>query len=140
VALLYVLGLFGIAFYVDRRARDGRDLLDPPVIYSLSLAVYCTSWTVYGSVGRAAAAGVGFLPIYLGPTLVAMVWWLVLRKVVRIAKTNRITSLADFLGARYGQSTLVGALVTLIAVVGLTPYLALQLKAIAQAFEVLLGY
>ncbi len=140
VAVVYVLGLFGIAYYVDRRARAGKNLIDNPAIYSLSLAVYATSWTFYGSVGRAAASGVGFLPIYLGPTLMALLWWLVLRKTVRIAKANSITSIADFLGSRYGQSALLGAVVTGITVVGITPYIALQLKAISQTFEVLLRY
>src|SRR5512145_1044430 len=126
VGLAYVLGLFAIAYYVDRRAREGRSLIDSPLIYSLSLAVYCTSWTFYGSVGRAVASGVGFLPIYLGPTLMAVGWWWVLRKTVRIAKANSITSIADFLGARYGQSTLLGGVVALITVVGITPYIALQ--------------
>lgn len=140
VALLYVLGLFAIAYWGDRRARAGRNVIDHPAIYALSLAVYCTSWTFYGSVGRAVASGVGFLPIYLGPTLMAFLWWIVLRKVVRIAKAHRLTSLADFLGARYGQSTAVGAVVTGVAVVGITPYIALQLKAISQTFEVLVRY
>jgi Na+/proline symporter/signal transduction histidine kinase len=140
VALLYVLGLFAIAYYVDRRARQGQSLIDSSVIYSLSLAVYCTSWTFYGSVGRAVASGVGFLPIYLGPTLMALTWWFVLRKTVRIAKANRITSIADFLGSRYGQSSLLGGVVAVITVVGITPYIALQLKAISQTFEVLLRY
>ncbi|HEV8586711.1 MAG TPA: ATP-binding protein [Methylomirabilota bacterium] len=140
VALVYVLGLFAIAYYVDRRAREGQSLIDSPVIYSLSLAVYCTSWTFYGSVGRAVASGVGFLPVYLGPTLMALLWWLVLRKTVRIAKVHHITSIADFLGSRYGQSTVVGAVVAVIAVVGITPYIALQLKAISHTFEVLLRY
>jgi len=140
VAMIYVLGLFAIAYYVDRQARAGRSLIDSSLIYSLSLAVYCTSWTFYGSVGRAVASGVGFLPIYLGPTLMALLWWFVLRKVVRIAKQNSITSIADFLGSRYGQSALLGAVVTVITVVGITPYIALQLKAISQTFEVLLRY
>jgi len=140
VAMIYVLGLFAIAYYVDRQARAGRSLIDSPVIYSLSLAVYCTSWTFYGSVGRAVASGVGFLPIYLGPTLMALLWWFVLRKVVRIAKQNSITSIADFLGSRYGQSVLLGAVVTIITVVGITPYIALQLKAISHTFEVLRRY
>ena len=140
VAMAYVLGLFAIAYAVDRQARSGRNLIDSPVIYSLSLAVYCTSWTFYGSVGRAVASGVGFLPIYLGPTLMAFLWWFVLRKAVRIAKLNNITSIADFLGSRYGQSALVGGVVTVIMVVGITPYIALQLKAIAHTFEVLLRY
>src|SRR6266498_5043457 len=140
VALVYVLGLFAIAYYGDRKARGGRSLIDSSLIYSLSLAVYCTSWTFYGSVGRAVASGVGFLPIYLGPTLMALTWWWVLRKTVRIAKANSITSIADFLGSRYGQSTLLGAVVAVITVVGITPYIALQLKAISQTFEVLLHY
>jgi sigma-B regulation protein RsbU (phosphoserine phosphatase) len=140
VAFAYVLGLFAIAYYVDRRAREGTSLIASPVIYSLSLAVYCTSWTFYGSVGRAVASGVGFLPIYLGPTLMAVGWWWVLRKTVRIAKANNITSIADFLGSRYGQSTLLGGVVAVITVVGITPYIALQLKAISQTFEVLLQY
>jgi sigma-B regulation protein RsbU (phosphoserine phosphatase) len=140
VALIYVLGLFAIAYYGDRQARAGRSLIDSPVIYSLSLAVYCTSWTFYGSVGRAVASGVGFLPVYLGPTIMALLWWFVLRKTVRIAKANSITSIADFLGARYGQSTLLGGAVAVIMVVGITPYIALQLKAISQTFEVLLRY
>jgi signal transduction histidine kinase/Na+/proline symporter len=140
VAMVYVLGLFAIAYSVDRQARAGRSLIDSPLIYSLSLAVYCTSWTFYGSVGRAVASGVGFLPIYLGPTLMALLWWSVLRKTVRIAKQNAITSIADFLGSRYGQSALLGAVVTVIMVVGITPYIALQLKAISQTFEVLRQY
>ncbi|HWP34155.1 MAG TPA: ATP-binding protein [Thermodesulfobacteriota bacterium] len=140
VALLYVLGLFAIAYYVDRQARAGRNLIDSPLIYSLSLAVYCTSWTFYGSVGRAVASGVGFLPIYLGPTLMALLWWFVLRKTVRIAKANNITSIADFLGSRYGQSALLGGVVAVVTVVGITPYIALQLKAISQTFEVLVRY
>jgi Na+/proline symporter len=140
VALFYLLGLFAIAYYVDRRAREGQSLIDSPIIYSLSLAVYCTSWTFYGSVGRAVNSGVGFLPIYLGPTLMALLWWFVLRKTVRIAKANRITSIADFLGSRYGQSALLGAVVAVVTVVGITPYIALQLKAISHTFEVLLLY
>jgi signal transduction histidine kinase/Na+/proline symporter len=140
VALVYVLGLFANAYVVDRWAREGRHPTASPVVYSLSLAVYCTSWTFYGSVGRAVASGVGFLPIYLGPTLMALVWWFVLRKTVRIARADRITSIADFLGSRYGQSTLLGAVVAVITVVGITPYIALQLKAISQTFEVLVRY
>src|SRR5881396_398496 len=104
------------------------------------MAVYATSWTFYGSVGRAAASGVGFLPIYLGPTLVAALWWLVLRKIIRISKVNRITSIADFIASRYGKSSNLGGLVTIIAVVGILPYISLQLKAISMSFSVLLGY
>ncbi|HSM92095.1 MAG TPA: ATP-binding protein, partial [Anaeromyxobacteraceae bacterium] len=106
-------------------------------IYSLSLAVYATAWTFYGSVGRAASTGVGFLPIYIGPTLVALLWWSVLRKMIRIGKVHRITSLADFIASRYGKSAPLAGLVTLIAVVGILPYISLQLKAIATGLDVL---
>lgn len=140
VALAYVLGLFAIAYFVDRRARAGQPVIDSPIVYSLSLAVYATSWTFYGSVGKAAASGIGFLPIYLGPTLMALLWWFVLRKTVRIAKTHSITSIADFLGSRYGQSSLLGGAVAVIAVIGTTPYIALQLKAISQSWDVLLRH
>src|ERR671914_1459083 len=115
----YVGLLFAIAYYGDKRADSGRSIIANPYIYALSLAVYCTSWTFYGSVGRAAGSGVGFLPIYLGPTLMAALWWVVLRKMIRISRRNRITSLADFVASRYGKSRLLGALVAGIAVVGI---------------------
>ncbi|KAA3626368.1 MAG: histidine kinase [Proteobacteria bacterium] len=127
----YVGLLFAIAFYADLRADRGRSIISNPYIYTLSIAVYCTAWTFYGSVGRAAGSGVGFLPIYLGPTLMACLWWYVLRKIVRISKVHRITSIADFIGSRYGKSGLVGGLVTVIAVIGIMPYISLQLKAVA---------
>ena len=114
----YVGLLFAIAYYGDKRADAGRSIIANPYIYALSLAVYCTSWTFYGSVGRAATSGIGFLPIYLGPTLMAALWWYVLLKMIRISKANRITSIADFIGSRYGKSQLLGGLVTVIAVVG----------------------
>src|SRR2546427_387606 len=132
--------LFDIAYYGDKRADAGRSIIANPTIYALSMAVYATSWTFYGSVGRAAASGVGFLPIYLGPTLMAALWWLVLRKMIRISKVNRITSIADFIAARYGKSSLLGGLVTVIAVVGIVPYIALQLKAVSNSFILLLQY
>jgi Na+/proline symporter/signal transduction histidine kinase len=136
----YVGLLFAIAYYGDKRADAGRSIIANPYIYALSLAVYCTSWTFYGSVGRAATSGIGFLPIYLGPTLMAALWWYVLLKIVRISKANRITSIADFIGSRYGKSHLLGGLATVIAVVGVVPYIALQLKAISTSFTVLLQY
>src|SRR6478752_5148486 len=136
----YIALLFGIAWYADRRARAGRSVIANPVIYSLSLAVYATAWTFYGSVGRAAHDGVGFLPIYIGPTLMILLWWFVLRKMIRISKVARITSLADFVASRYGKSALLGGLVTVVAVIGILPYISLQLKAVASSFEILLQY
>ncbi|HEY3259390.1 MAG TPA: sensor histidine kinase [Pseudonocardiaceae bacterium] len=132
--------LFAVAYYGDRRADTGRSIIDNSTVYALSLAVYATSWTYYGSVGRAATTGVGFLPIYLGPTLMLALGWLVLRKIIRISRRNRITSLADFLSARYGKSTALGGLVTVIAVIGIVPYIALQLKAVSNTFEILVRY
>jgi Na+/proline symporter/nitrogen-specific signal transduction histidine kinase len=133
----YLGVLFAIAWVADRRADQGRSLIANPTVYALSLAVYCTTWTFYGSVGRAAAAGVGFLPIYLGPTLMMALGGFVLLKIVRVAKANRITSIADFVASRYGKSHLLGGLVTVIAVVGIIPYIALQLKAVSNSFTIL---
>ncbi len=140
VAFAYLAILFGIAYYGDRRADAQRSIISNPYIYTLSIAVYCTAWTFYGSVGRAASSGVGFLPIYLGPTLMAALWWFVLRKIIRIAKTQRITSIADFIGSRYGKSTALAGLVTVIAVVGIMPYISLQLKAVSTSYFVLRHY
>ena len=106
VSFAYVGLLFAIAAYGDRRADTGRSLIANPYIYALSLAVYCTSWTFYGSVGRAATGGMGFLAIYIGPTLMAALWWVLLMKMIRISKANRITSIADFVASRYGKSPL----------------------------------
>ncbi len=141
VASFAYLGvLFAIASYADRRADQGRSVIANPYIYSLSLAVYATAWTFYGSVGRAAGDGIGFLPIYLGPTLMVALWWVVLRKLIRIAKAYRITSLADFIASRYGKSALLGGLVTVIAVIGIVPYISLQLKAISTSFTIVVRY
>ena len=139
-SLAYVGLLFAIAYYGDKRADAGRSIIANPYIYALSLAVYCTSWTFYGSVGRAATSGIGFLPIYLGPTLMAALWWFVMLKIIRISKANRITSIADFIASRYGKSQTLGGLVTIIAVVGIVPYIALQLKAISTSFSIILQY
>ncbi|MCB1758688.1 MAG: histidine kinase [Gammaproteobacteria bacterium] len=140
VSFLYLGLLFALAYWADRRADQGRSVIASPTVYALSLAVYCTAWTYYGSVGRAAAGGAGFLPIYLGPTLAAALWLFFLLKMVRISKTQRITSIADFIASRYGKSHLLGGLVTVIAVVGVLPYIALQLKAVSGSFAILIHY
>ena len=132
--------LFAIAYYADKRADAGRSVIASPYIYSLSLAVYATAWTFYGSVGRAAENGVGFLPTYIGPTLMIALWWVVMRKILRISKQHRITSLADFIASRYGKSALLGGVVTVIAVIGILPYISLQLKAISSSFTIVLQY
>ena len=139
-AAAYMVLLFGIASFGDRRAAAGRSLINSSVVYALSLAVYCTSWTFYGSVGRAAARGLDFLPIYLGPTLVFCLGWVLLSRILRVSKAHRITSIADLLASRFGKSGAVAGLVTVIAVIGSVPYIALQLKAVSTSLKVLLEY
>ncbi len=133
----YLLLLFAVAAYADSRARQGRSIIGNAWVYALSMAVYCTAWTYFGSVGRAASGGVWFLPIYLGPTLAMVLAWLVIRKMIRIATAYRITSIADFIASRYGKSRLLAGTVTLITVVGIVPYIALQLKAVASGYALL---
>jgi Na+/proline symporter/nitrogen-specific signal transduction histidine kinase len=133
----YLLLLFAVAWIGDRRAQQGRSIIDNAWTYALSMAVYCTAWTYFGSVGRAASGGVWFLPIYLGPTLAMVLAWMVVRKMIRIAKTYRITSIADFIASRYGKSPLLAGMVTLITVVGIVPYIALQLKAVSTGYALL---
>src|SRR5512138_1878906 len=140
VSLGYLGILFAIATYGDQRAEAGRSIIANPWTYALSLAVYCTTWTFYGSVGRAASSGIGFLPVYLGPTLMVALWWFVVRKIIRISKAYRITSIADFVASRYGKSQGLGGLVTVIAVLGVIPYISLQLKAISGSFAILRHY
>jgi Na+/proline symporter/nitrogen-specific signal transduction histidine kinase len=137
IACAYLGLLFAIAWWGDRRADQGRSIIANPYIYSLSLAVYATAWTFYGSVGRAVSTGIGFLPIYVGPTLMCTLWWILLRKMIRISKVHRITSLADFIASRYGKSAPVAGVVTIIAVIGILPYISLQLKAISTGFEII---
>ncbi|AQU82303.1 MAG: histidine kinase [Halomonas sp.] len=136
----YLALLFVVAAWGDRRAEQGRSLIGSPTVYALSIAVYCTAWTFYGSVGRAAEHGPSFLLIYLGPTLAMLLAPSVIRKMVRIAARQRITSIADFISARYGKNTTLGALVALMALISITPYIALQLKAITVSHAVLINY
>jgi Na+/proline symporter/nitrogen-specific signal transduction histidine kinase len=133
----YLLLLFGVAYWADSRAAAGRSVIGNAWVYTLSMGVYCTAWTYFGSVGRAAASGLWFLPIYLGPTLAMLLAGSVLRKMIRIARSYRITSIADFISSRYGKSRSLAALVTLMALVGILPYVALQLKAIASGLALL---
>lgn len=137
VALLYVAVLFAVAFYAERRAALGfGGWLHSPIVYTLSLSIYCTAWTFYGAVGYAARSGVEFVTIYLGPTLVMVGWWWVLRRLVRIGRSQRITSIADLISSRFGKSTSLGVIVTLLAVVATTPYIALQLQSVTLSFAV----
>ena len=137
VALAYVAFLFLVAFWAERRAAHGRSAwLRSPMIYTLSLSIYCTAWTFYGAVGYAARSGLEFVTIYLGPSLVMIGWWWVLRRLVRIGRTQRITSIADLISSRFGKSTQLGMIVTVMAVVAATPYIALQLQSVTLSFAV----
>jgi Na+/proline symporter/signal transduction histidine kinase len=137
IVLAYVGALFGIAQLAERSAARGRSWTNNPVVYSLGMAVYCTTWTFYGSVGKAANDGMLWLTIYLGPTLaMALSPWL-LQRIVRVKSNLRVTSIADFISARYGKSQAVAAVVTLMLLVGIVPYVALQLRAVTGTFALL---
>ena len=138
-ALGYILLLFAIASFGDRRSRLPLAVKSRPFIYALSLSVYCTSWTFYGSVGGATQNGLEFLAIYTGPILLFAFGFPLLRRIIRVAKTERITSIADFMAARYGKSQTVGATATVIAVIGIIPYIALQLKALSLSVTTMIG-
>ncbi len=137
VCLAYVGFLFLIAFWAERRADQGRGgWLHSPAVYTLSLSIYCTAWTFYGAVGYAARSGLEFVTIYLGPTLVFVGWWWILRKLVRVGRRERVTSIADLISARFGKSNLLGVMVTVISVAASTPYIALQLQSVTLSFSV----
>lgn len=142
VALLgvaYLLLLFAIAYATDKSRESGRSLVDNPWVYSVSLAVYCTSWTFYGSVGQAASTGLGFLPIYLGPTLIFLLGPSLLKRLVSFCRAEGVTSLPDLLEVLYGKGWVLGAAATTLMVVGVTPYIGLQLKAIGYTFDLITG-
>jgi len=136
-ALAYMGLLFGVAWFGDKQrlARDHRNM--QALIYALSLAVYCTSWTFYGAVGAAATTGWGYLPIYLGPMLMMLLGFDLIRRIAETSRDQRITSIADYIAFRYGRSHSIAVLVTLAAVIGSVPYIALQLKGITTGFEVI---
>ncbi len=140
VALAYIGLLFLVASYGDRTRglrREGRARL---LIYPLSLAIYCTSWTFFGSVGFASRTGFDFLTIYIGPALMIVLFWPLMMRIVRLAKAQNITSIADFIAARYGKGQAVAATVALIAIVGTIPYIALQLKAVSSSLETVIAH
>ena len=139
VSLGYAALLFGVAWVGDRHPMYPRNGWLRPVVYSLALAVYCSSWTFYGAVGTAARQGLGYLPIYLGPLLLLLLGWRVLERLALIARSQSTVSIADFLGARYGRSQQLAALVAMVALIAAVPYLALQFKAVAISLEVLGG-
>lgn len=141
VSVGYAALLFAVAWWGDRHPQysQGRTWLRP-LVYSLSLAVYCSSWTFYGAVGTATRTGLGYLPIYLGPLLMLLFGWRILERLALIAQSQNTVSIADFIAARYGRAQRLAAMVALIALIAAVPYLALQYKAVAISLAVLGGY
>ncbi len=139
VALVYIGLLFLVASYGDRLRRFGGEGRTRLLIYPLSLAIYCTSWTFFGSVGSASRTGYEFLTIYIGPMLMIGLFSPLIVRIVRLAKAQNITSIADFIAARYGKHQAVAATVALIAIIGTVPYIALQLKAVSASLETILA-
>ena len=137
IALAYVGLLFAVAYWGDKQARRRKPTRGRPTIYALSLGVYCTSWTFFGSVGLATSAGLDFLAVYLGPIVIFAFGRPLIERIIKLSKSQNITSIADFLAARYGKNPLVAAIVTIIAVAGVLPYIALQLKAVSQSVTTL---
>ena len=135
LSLAYLGLLFAVAWFGDRYARDWGASSLAPAVYGLSLAIYCTSWTFYGAVGRAATSGIDFILIYTGPAALVVFGYPMLRKMVRVAKQHNVTSIADFLASRYGKSRAVGVTATLFATLGVLPYIALQLQAVSSTFS-----
>jgi len=138
VCLAYVVGLFVVAFLAERAVLRGRGswLLRSPLVYTLSLSIYCTAWTFYGAVGYAARSGLEYVTIYLGPSLVMIAWWWLLRRMVRAGRSQRVTSVADLISSRYGKSNTLAIVVTLMSVIGVTPYIALQLQSVTLSFGI----
>jgi len=135
IIIIYLAVLFYIAFFAEKKRQS--KWVNNPYIYTLSLAVYCSAWTYYGSIGIVANSGIDFLPIYLGPVIAAPMWIIVLRKIIRISKQHKISSIADFISLRYGNNRFLGALVTIICLFGTLPYISLQLKAVSETFEIM---
>ena len=131
----YLGFLFLIAFFAERNGKS--KWVNNPYVYVLSLAVYCTAWTYYGSVGIASQSGISFLGIYLGPVIALPLWIILMRKIIRISKQQKISSIADFISLRYGNSRFLGALVTLTCLLAIIPYISLQLKAVSETFEII---
>ena len=132
IIVAYLALLFFLAFWVEK--KEDNKLLNNPYVYVLSLAIYCTAWTYYGSVGSASQSGINFLAIYLGPVIALPLWIVVMRKIIRISKQHKISSIADFISLRYGNNRPLGALVTITCLLAVIPYISLQLKAVSETF------
>ena len=137
VLLCYLALLFALAFWAERNTANR--WIKNPYVYALSLAVYCSAWNYYGSVGVAANSGIDFLTIYLGPVIALPLWMFIMTRIIKIAKNNKIASIADFVSLRYGNDRQLGALIAIICIFGIVPYISLQLKAVSETFQLLSG-
>jgi len=135
--LFYLVILFAVAYFAEYKLKKGKSLINNPYVYALSLCVYCTAWTYYGSVGRAATEGIDFLGIYIGPTLAAAIFFPVLSKIIQITKAQRINSIADFISTRYGKNISIASIISVVCIIAVIPYIALQIKAISISLDVL---
>lgn len=133
VVLLYLALLFLVAHLAEK--KRSKVWINNPYIYALSLAVYCTAWTYYGSIGVAATSGLNYLPIYIGPIIVIPAWIFINTRIVRISRVNKISSLADFISLRYGNSRSFSAIITIVCLFAIVPYIGLQIKAISETFH-----
>jgi len=136
-ALFYLAILFGVAYYAEYRQKKGSSIINNGYVYALSLGVYCTAWTYYGIVGQASTNGIEFLAVYIGPTIMAALFWPVLRKIIRICKTQRINSIAELISIRYGKNFSLAVVVTILCMAGIIPYISLQIKAISDSMNIL---
>lgn len=137
VALAYLTLLFGIGYWAEWRSKKGKSLVNNPYVYALSMTVFCTAWTYYGSVGQTSEGGLYFLATYLGPTIAAPLFVILLRKMVRISRLHHTTTIADFISSRYGKNFSLGALVSVLCAIGIIPYIAIQLKAISSSMALI---
>ena len=137
ISIIYLGLLSLVAYFADKRAKTGKAIQGNPYVYALSLAVYCTAWTYYGSVGKAASDGLSFLAIYLGPIIGMPLWLFLITRIVKISNALRINTLADFIATRFGKSTTLSVLVTIMCILGVVPYVSIQLKAIDSSIKVL---
>ncbi|MGE8525024.1 ATP-binding protein [Chryseobacterium rhizosphaerae] len=133
VVLFYLALLFLVAYLAEK--KKSKVWINNPYIYALSLAVYCTAWTYYGSIGVAATSGLNYLPIYIGPIMIIPAWIYINTRIVRISRVNKISSLADFISLRYGNSRSFSAIITIVCLFAIVPYIGLQIKAISETFH-----
>src|SRR5690606_7748528 len=137
LVILYLGILFFVAFWAEKKKSNF--WVNNPYVYSLSLAVYCSAWTYYGSIGVASNQGLEYLAVYIGPVIIIPAWIYINSKIIRISRVNKISSIADFISLRYGNRRFLGALVAVVCILAVIPYIGLQIKAISETFHLMTG-